>query len=140
MVYKVPWFFVRSNLCKEALMSAAPVPVSPQVFSCFELEEAELCLILRMKAGPVLSSDTAGYAALQADVRNACRLFRQPRIVVNFSAIDNMVVDAFGIFDIPRRLRRTVVLCGLNPELHEKLRLAGFDSFQVVGRLEEAMA
>lgn len=119
--------------------SAAPVPVSPPVFACFEVEVAETGVILRMKSGPVLSADAEGYRTLQVDVQNACRVYRQDRLVVDFSDIENMVADAFGIFEIPRRLGRTVVLCGLNPDLDEKLRLAGFSAFQVVSLLAEAM-
>ncbi len=118
--------------------SAAPAPVSPPVFDCLEAEVVHAVVILRMKAGPVLSSDITGYSALQADVRNACRFYRQDRLVVDFSGVENIIADAFGIFMIPRGLGRTVVLCGLNDNLDEKLRLAGFD-FQVVGQLEEAM-
>lgn len=120
-------------------MPVTPVVLPPPVFACFEAEETESSVVLRMKSGPLHGADTEGYRSLQNDMQAVSRFYRQKCIVVDFSALPDLLADAFGIFDRPRHSGRDVILSGLTVDLAEKVNLAGFTPFRIVRSVEEAL-
>jgi len=119
------------------------VPSPPPTFSCFKCEDEADLLVVTLLIERLKNSDADMYERFRRQLRSVRKVYKHPRFILDFSAAQEFTVDAFMlVICMNKKMKdasRSLVLCGLNDDLRQKLSIAGhLNNFSVCDTADKA--